>query len=644
MTTTTPETVAIPADSTRRPSVRRRFAIAFVLGLLVALAAGVGAIYAYDQQYVNRILPGVRVGPVDLSGLDGGTAAERLRAQYGDLAQGEIVLAGPDGPITIPYEAVGRRADIDALIAEAMGVGRSGNPIERAVADARTAIRGAAIAPRVTVDADLITKRISGYVGLLAVDPVDASVTRTEEGTFVIEVSRPGRRADATDAVAQAIATLGRVDAPARLELGIPVTSVPPTVTTDEASAAKVTADRLTDRITLAIEDIDKPQVISAARLREWTTFEATPDGGYAPTIDTAALPALLKSLARKVDRAPVNASFTTDGGRITGVTPSQNGYTMDVEATLARVEAVLADRAAGAAIPTVEPALQVATPVLTTAQAQAARPDMVKISSWTTYFQISERNGFGANIWIPAMDIDGYVVAPGARFDFWDAVGPISRERGYRDGGAIINGRTEPRGALAGGICSTSTTLFNAVLRAGYQMEDRRNHYYYIDRYPLGLDATVFKSGSGYVQTMSWTNDTSYPVLIRGVKIQKGNAGYVRFDIYSVPNGREVTLTKPIVKNVRRASDSVQYTSTLAPGVRKRIEYPVDGKQVTVTRTVRDRDGNVIHTNTYFSNYSRITGIMLIGEGKVVAPAPDPTPTPAPTPVPVAPPPAPTS
>ncbi|HEU4918414.1 MAG TPA: VanW family protein, partial [Candidatus Limnocylindrales bacterium] len=253
---------------------------------------------------------------------------------------------------------------------------------------------------------------------------------------------------------------------------------------------------------------------------------------------------------------------------------------------------------------------------------AQAAISKMTKISSWTTYFPISEKNGYGANIWIPALDIDGYVVGPGETFDFWKAVGPITRERGYRDGGAIINGKTEPQGALAGGICSCSTTLFNAALRAGFEMGARRNHYYYIDRYPLGLDATVFKSGSGSVQTMSWVNDTKYPVLIRGFKIKDGSAGYVRFDLYSVPTGRKVTFSKPVVKNVRRATDTVQYTTSLAPGVRKRIEYPVDGKDVWVTRTVRDSSGAVVHQETYYSHYARITGIVLVGKGSAATQA----------------------
>lgn len=613
MTTTTPETIAIPAGSTRRSSGRMRFGVAFLVGLLVALVAGVGAIYAYDQQYVGRVLPGVRVGSVDLSGLDPAVAADRLRAEYAALSEGEIVLAGPDGPITVSYDAVGRRADIEAMVADAMAVGRAGNPVERAIADVRTALRGVTLAPRVTFDAELVAELISTPLDRLATRPVEAAVTRTEAG-FDIVPGRDGRRADPSPVITQALAALGSLEAPDRLEIPVPVAAVPPAVSTVEALNAKALAERLTAKIVLAVEDVEKPQSISAAQLRAWTTFAPTPDGGYVPSVDTTELPAVLKKLAKKVDQAPVNASFVTKGGKITGVTRSQAGYKMDQAATTTLVEAVLAKRVAGAVAPTVEPALQVTKPALTTAEAEAARPKMKKIASWKTYFQISERNGFGANIWIPAMDMDGYVVAPGATFDFWDAVGPVTRARGYRDGGAILNGRTNPTGALAGGICTTSTTLFNAVLQAGYQIEDRRNHYYYIDRYPLGLDATVFKGDGGYVQTVSWVNDTKYPVLIRGVKIRNGSDGWVRFDLYSVPTGRTVRISDPVVKNVRRATDTVEYTNALPTGTRKRVEYPVDGKQVWRTWRVWDKDGKLLHERTFYSNYSRITGVTQVG------------------------------
>jgi hypothetical protein len=272
----------------------------------------------------------------------------------------------------------------------------------------------------------------------------------------------------------------------------------------------------------------------------------------------------------------------------------------------------------------------------------------MRKISSWTTYYEVSSHNGFGNNISIPARDINGRVVAAGAVFDFWKSIGPVTYARGYRDGGAIINGHSQPTGALAGGICSTSTTLFNAVARAGYETIAKRNHYYYITRYPVGMDATVIQSG-GSVQTMSWRNDTKYPVLIRS----RASPGVVTFALYSVPVngqpavgggtripgstnltyrtaiGRKVTIATSSKANYSKATSSVDYVTSLKPGLTKVVEYPVDGFNVTVTRTVSE-NGKVIHKDTWVSRYARVNGLTQIGRSKS-KPGPSPAPSPAP-------------
>lgn len=613
MTTTTPDAIAIPTTPPGGRRLRVRFAVAFVVGLVATLALGAGALHAFDQQYAGRILPGIRIGAVDVSGLDPALASERLRSAYGDLGKGELVLSGPDGSVSIGYDAIGRGPDVEGMVAEAMAIGRDGSAIERVIADARTAIRGASVSPRVTFDKDALAAELNAFAVSLAMEPRDAAVVVTEDKSFMIRYGANGRHADLDAPLASALAAITSLDAPSRIEVTIPTVVVPPTITTDAARAAKSLADRITARIDFTLDD--DPQAITDRRLRDWITFGATADGGFGPSLDTAELPGVVRKLSENIDRAAVNASFTASGGTITGVTKSKEGRTLDVDMAVSRIRTLLADRMAGTATAGFVPPITVVEPALTTAEAEAARPKMRKISEWKTYFPVSEKNGFGANIWIPARLIDGYVVAPGDTFDFWKAVGPVTREKGYKDGGAIINGKTEPQGALAGGICSCSTTLFNAALRAGYDMGARRNHYYYIDRYPLGLDATVFISASGATQTMSFTNDTDYPILIRGDGWREGTAGYVRFRLYSVPIGRKVSFSKPIVENVRSATDTVQYTTTLAPGVAKRVEYPVDGKQVTVTRTVRDRNGAVIHTDTYFSNYARITGLTLIGK-----------------------------
>ena len=74
--------------------------------------------------------------------------------------------------------------------------------------------------------------------------------------------------------------------------------------------------------------------------------------------------------------------------------------------------------------------------------------------------------------------------------------------------------------------MCSSSTTLFNAAMRAGLQMGARSNHKYYIPRYPLGLDATVSKMAGGGGQTMSFTNDMKHPIVIRSYPLHRGRPG----------------------------------------------------------------------------------------------------------------------
>jgi vancomycin resistance protein YoaR len=206
-------------------------------------------------------------------------------------------------------------------------------------------------------------------------------------------------------------------------------------------------------------------------------------------------------------------------------------------------------------------------------------------------------------------MAIDGTVVAPGAKFDFWQSVGVVSLAKGYKLGGAIINGHSVEGKTIGGGICSTSTTLFNAALRAGLEMGARANHYYYISRYPLGLDATVWQDGSA-VQDMSFINDTAYPILIRTY----AKPGIVRFTLYSVPTGRTVSISRPIVKNYIHGYTVVEDTKSLRPGQTLQSEYQADGQDVWVTVTVRDKSGHVISTKTYYSHYARMIGVIMRG------------------------------
>ena len=109
--------------------------------------------------------------------------------------------------------------------------------------------------------------------------------------------------------------------------------------------------------------------------------------------------------------------------------------------------------------------------------------------------------------------------------------------------GGVIIGGKSDHTGAMGGGICSASTTMFNAAARAGLQIDERHAHFYYINRYPVGLDATVYSNGYE-TWDLKWTNDTPYPIVIRSYTTN-GSRSTITVELWSLPLNRTVTFAR---------------------------------------------------------------------------------------------------
>jgi vancomycin resistance protein YoaR len=601
-----------------------------VAGFVLALGFGAGALLAYQGQYAERIYPGVMVAGIDVAGLSRAAATARLERELAGYATGAAVVDVSGTTLHIPYASLGRRADVATLVDLAWSVGRSEpDPIGRAATGVRGLFDETQIDPLVVLDPAAVAAAAAAAAGEVTETPVSATATVTES-SVAITPAKAGRGLPREELAQALLERLVDPDAPDTLELSFAAIPIEPFVTDAEAAAAAVAAELMAQDVVLTHDE--ETWTIPAATVRSWITFSPTAEGDVRPMVAPTAPTAALTSLAKKIDRAPKDATFLVGrGSAVVGVVAAKNGRAVDVAASAPLVAQAVVDRgtAAPSETPAVALAMAVVPPDLTTEEAKEAAPLMQRLSSWTTKFHRYEANGFGNNISIPTSDINGYVVQPGAIFDFWAALGPVTYERGYRDGGAILNGRTEPTGALAGGICSCSTTLFNAAARAGLEILERANHYYYIDRYPVGLDATVWKTG-GATRSMRFRNDTKYPLLIRGTT----GVDFVRFEIWGPPTGRTVTFSAPTIKNVVPATDSVQETTTIPVGTRKRIEYPVKGMQVWVSRTVRDAAGTVIHSNTWYSNYKRVNGIVLVGV-KATTPAPTPTPGPSPTPAP---------
>lgn len=599
----------------------RRALFAFVLTLLAAAALVTGFALGYQQAFDGRVVPGVSVAGVAVGGLDRLAAEARLRAELPDVSRGSLILAETGSSERISFAGLGRSYDFDAMLSQAVSVGRGGDLPARVLEDLQTLIRGANVQPVVTYDRAALAAAVSSLAARRDVAPQDASAALGRDGFFGVT---PGRDGSAVDRQAAMVAADAALSDPASGDATVALASHP--VTPGITTAAAWTAARAAQQLTLYPVTLTDPMNASfstsvpPATLATWIAFEATADGSYVPTVATATARAALGGLASKVTRLPVDAKYLTGNGKVVGVLAAKSGSQLDVDGSLAAISAALSSYGGGPPGPSVALVVTSVAPKLSTDEAKQTAPLMTLVGSWTTHYVPSEANYWGKNISIPTSILDGYVVAPGAWFSFWDAIGEVTAAKGYGPGGAIINGHTEETGALAGGICSCSTTLFNAALRAGYQIGERANHYYYISRYPVGLDATVAK-GTGWEQNMTWRNDTAYPVLIHGINAY----GVVTFQLFSVDPHRTVTLSTPIVKNYRYASDSTQYVTTLKPGQAVRVEYPSNGFDAWVTWTVKDAAGTVIHQETFYSHYATVNGLVQVGVASLPSPSPSP-------------------
>jgi vancomycin resistance protein YoaR len=625
------------------PTAPRRFPVgrllfAAVVGFVLASAIGTGALFAYQGRYADRIYPGVSVAGVDVAGLDREAARALLTSALAGYGTGTVVVTVGSETFQLSEADLGRAADVEGLLVEAFAVGRFGDSVGNAADSVRDLVNGIDIAPRVRVDPAAVARAVQAAAARSDTPPVNASALTTATG-FSTTPGVPGRGVPQPQLVDDIVRRLSDPAAPPEVDITAALVPLEPAIT-DAAAAAAVQGATLMAQ-DLLLEIGPDAWIIPGATVRGWISFAATPDGRYTPVVAQDAAGPTLTVLAKTIDRDATDASFLMGkNDTVVGVVAGKDGRQLDVASTSALVAQALLARAADAA-PAVPPSVQAAiatvTPKLTTAQAQQTAPLMKQISTWTTYYPVGASNGFGANITIPTHTIDGYILAPGAVFDFWQAIGEVSPATGYLPGGAIIDGKSEPTGALAGGICSCSTTLFNAAVRAGLEILARANHYYYIDRYPLGLDATVYESDSGSVTTMVFRNDTAYPILIRGY----ASPGVVRFTLYSVPTGRKVVFSQPVVTNRNPGVETTEYTTSIPPGTTERLEYPTIGMNVVVTRTVTDASGKVIHHDVFTSNYARVDGLTLIGRaatssgGSTPTPVPSPSASPSPSPPP---------
>ena len=194
-------------------------------------------------------------------------------------------------------------------------------------------------------------------------------------------------------------------------------------------------------------------------------------------------------------------------------------------------------------------------------------------ISAYTT--QTTNNNNRNNNIQLSAQAINGVTVLPGEIFSFNGATGERTAAKGYKEAPAIAGGQSKDE--VGGGVCQTSSTLFNAVARADLEIIERNPHAWPSSYIEKGFDATVNWPGLDF----KFRNNTEWPIFIV--------AGYskrqVTVNIYgmSLGAGVKIDLESELVRTIPQP-EGINYVvnTALAPGESKKTISGRKGYEVT--------------------------------------------------------------
>ena len=130
-------------------------------------------------------------------------------------------------------------------------------------------------------------------------------------------------------------------------------------------------------------------------------------------------------------------------------------------------------------------------------------------------------------NVKLAAAAVNGTVLQPGEEFSFNTVVGQRTAEKGYKPAAAYNQGEVVEE--VGGGVCQISSTLYNAVFRAGLTTTYRRAHTFAPTYVTPGTDATVSWPGPDYkfvnnskhaIGILSWYSNQTATVQIYGLPV----------------------------------------------------------------------------------------------------------------------------
>ena len=148
-----------------------------------------------------RILDGVYIGRVDVSGMTASEAKQALSNYIESLGKSRFTLKMGNNTTTATAEEFGLSAEVDSAVSDALSYGQQGDVIKRYKAKKDLEENPVSIKLSYQVDKDAIGTILEDRCQLYDTSPMDASLSKDDNGDFQISSESAGVKLDYDNAV-----------------------------------------------------------------------------------------------------------------------------------------------------------------------------------------------------------------------------------------------------------------------------------------------------------------------------------------------------------------------------------------------------------------------------------------------------------
>ena len=368
--------------------------------------------------------------------------------------------------------------------------------------------------------------------------------------------------------------------------LQLPVYTTRPTLTTDAARAQVRQAQQVLERGTQVSVDgiqatLDRAGVAAA--------FHFGPKG---LSLSGADLRKTLIAAYPATSVIPAPARFEVRGTQVV-VVPSKDGRLVDGKQ--------VANGLMGEGRP-VESTYVNDNPVFTTEKAQSLGIKE-EVGSFTTPYSPGEPRV--TNIRRASQILNGTIIPPNGRLSLNETLGERTVERGFVGAPMLADGLHVD--SIGGGVSQVATTLFNAAFFAGFELNQHTAHQLYIDRYPLGREATISWPSPDLVITNDW--DASALVRV------SNSTDSITVTIYSTSFDRKVEESTSNPYSFTKPKTRYVATEGVPVGEKKEITSGDRGYTVDITRKVF-KGSELLSDDTFFTVYLAPPKVIGVAPG----------------------------